>query len=106
MVSKTFSHPEDINYTVVTGHLFRPFFCLSHTAAVAEIITSKVIALSFFAKTANGAKNIPWVNLQANQQAYLGILKDSQYYSTISTENCFVMEDGNEIQMGGLGTSH
>ena len=60
--------------------------------------------LSFIQTTSSGTTLISSSNLAASAHSSLGIYPGSPY-SSIATENCFVMNGGNEIKMGGLGTS-
>ena len=98
MISKGFQNPEDINYTVRTGDIFRPFFCYSSSTPVNQIVSaSPTYSLTFYNKKSTGTYNMKTKNLISSQHSYLGVNPDSPYFSAISTQNCFIMEDGQDI---------
>jgi len=105
MISKSTQEAEDIHYTVQTGDIFRPFYCFHSSTPVNAITsTTPTYDLTFFNKKSSGMQNLKTIKLAASRHSYLGITADSPFYTTVSTQNCFIMEDGQDIQMGGYNT--
>lgn len=90
-----------------TSSLVRPLLCISSSAGANAITSSSpTINLTFYTNSSKGTTTLPWAIPTAAQIAELGIRSDSPYFSNIATSNCFIIRDGKNLEMGGLGTDH
>lgn len=103
-VSKDFLQSNDINYALTTGQGFRPAVCVNQNTLSYMTGSSPTIQFLFYTYSASqGYTYYQPVNLQSNQNDFLGISPDSTYYN-LDTSTCFTLPENLTVPMGGYNT--